>query len=141
MLLLRGGPVPVDAPAASSATRRACAALTHALPDRVADRSRVDVSTPSRGAAWGDPATVLTCGVGEPADYDPFGLCQESDGLGWYVPRGQIVDQSADVVMTTIGRSPRLRVTVPAADRPPLDVMVDLAPAVKAHTREVGRCR
>ncbi|GGF39209.1 hypothetical protein GCM10011519_11060 [Marmoricola endophyticus] len=141
VLVLRGSDVRIDGPSLSPAARKACASLTAALPERVADRDRVEVDTPSRGAAWGDPATVLTCGVSTPADYDPFGMCQETAGIGWYVPRDQIEDQSADVVMTTIGRSPRLQVTVPASQRPPVDVMTDLAPAVRAHTREVGRCR
>ena len=49
-------------------------------------------------------------------------------------------DQGADVVMTTIGRSPAVEVRVPASYRPSTAAMVDLAKVVKAHTREVSPC-
>ena len=51
-----------------------------------------------------------------------------------------MTDQGRDVVMTTIERSPRVEVVVPAEYRPPAAVMVDLAEAIKQHTRLVKRC-
>ena len=119
---------------------RACRDLVAALPAHVSDQPRVTVSDSRIGAAWGDPAIILRCGVGRPADYDPATGCQTADGLDWYVPARGMNDQSVDVVMTTIGRIPAIEVTVPARDRPPVGAMVDLAPAIKAHTRLVRAC-
>src|SRR3546814_13080570 len=41
------------------------------------------------GAAWGDPAIVLTCGVGVPDGFDEFSACTEVSGVGWFVPPEQ----------------------------------------------------
>jgi hypothetical protein len=83
---------------------------------------------------------VLRCGVGKPEHYDPAAGCQTVNGLDWYVPEKGMNDQSVDVVMTTIGREPAVQVTLPAQYRPPATAMVDLAPALKAHTRQTTPC-
>jgi hypothetical protein len=56
------------------------------------------------------------------------------------VPTATIEDQEADVVLTTIGRTPAVEVTVPASYRPPDAVMVDVAHAIKQHTQVTKRC-
>lgn len=134
------GEVHVRDTGATGATEAACRSLVAALPSRVSDQQRVPVSGSRLGAAWGDPAIVLRCGVGRPRDYDPTTGCQTADGLDWYVPAQGMNDQSVDVVMTTIGRAPAVEVTVPARYRPPVGAMVDLAPAIKAHTRRTTPC-
>ena len=120
--------------------RTACEKLVAALPDRVADQPRRTTSGSSPSAAWGDPAIVLRCGVGAPAQSDLTSQCQVANGLGWFVPVAGMNDQSTDVVMTTIERRPRVEVTLPARYRPPVAAMVDLGKAIKAHTRLVAPC-
>ena len=132
----------VDIPASdvTAAERKACTTLVDALPEKVSDQPRRDTDGSPLGAAWGDPAIVLRCGVGEPEGYDKFASCQVANGLGWFVPDDQIEDQGKDVVMTSVERTPRVEVRVPAEYRPPVPVMVDLGEAIKAHTRLVKRC-
>jgi hypothetical protein len=120
--------------------RAACESLVADLPTHVAGHRLVKRLPDVPGATWGDPAIVLRCGVGKPAGYDPITGCQTANGLDWYVPENGMNDQSVDVVMTTIGRDPAVEVTLPAAYRPPVAAMVDLAPAIKAHTRETTPC-
>jgi hypothetical protein len=123
-----------------TAQRKPCASLVEALPDSVSDQSRRDTKGNRFSAAWGDPAIVLRCGVGTPADYDPLTGCQTANGIDWYVPEKGMNDQLVDVVMTTYGRVPAVEVTLPAQYRPPVAAMVDLADAIKAQTRVVKQC-
>ncbi len=134
------GAVEVRRTEVSGSEQDACAALVEALPDRVSDQERRETKGNPLGAAWGDPAIVLRCGVGEPEDYDPFAGCQTVDGVDWFVPLEQIEDQGADAVLTTLGRRPAVEVVVPADQRPPDAVMVDLADAIKAHTSAQEPC-
>jgi hypothetical protein len=140
-ILLAGcGAVHVDDPEVSSADRKACTALVGDLPHRVSERPRRETKGGDLGAAWGDPAIVLTCGVGTPDGYRATSACQRANGVDWFVPEDQISDQGKDVVMTTIGRKPRVEVVVPSEYRPPEAVMVDLADTIKAHTKVVSPC-
>lgn len=134
------GAVGVDSFEVSAAGRKACPALLGDLPSRVADQPRRATTGSTYAAAWGEDAIVLRCGVGRPADYDKFAACQRADGVDWFVPERIIEDQGADVVMTTLGRSPAVEVTVPASYRPTTAPMIDLAKVIKAHTREVSPC-
>ena len=144
MLLLAGAgcddSVEVSDPGAKGRARAACTSLVRALPGHVSDQPRRRTTGSRLGAAWGDPPILLRCGVGRPEDYDPATGCQTADGLDWYVPAKGMTDQSVDVVMTTIGRDPRVELTLPAQYRPPVGAMVDLAPAIKAHTRRTTPC-
>ncbi len=129
--------VPIDDPVDPSTSQaEACESLVDALPDTLADESRREVSPQGAlGAAWGDPAYVVTCGAAEPADYDPFAQCQEVNGVGWFVPMEQFETdhQRDDVTLTTIGRSPRVSLTVPGAYRPDgvAAALADLAGPIK----------
>ena len=140
LLLLGGCAVSVDAPDADAAVRSACKEYVAAVPDRMAGQAQRDVDDAGRGAAWGDPAIVLTCGVEQPEGFTKVSACQNWDGVDWYVPEDEFGDHPVDVTMTTVGRSPRIRVRVPADYWPPASVMVDLAASVKAHTRKTGGC-
>jgi hypothetical protein len=134
------GGVDVPETSVSDAGREACTSVVDALPDRVADQPRREASGSPLGAAWGDPAIVLRCGVGTPEGYDKFSACQTVDELDWFVPTDTIEDQDADVVMTTIGRKPAVEVVVPSTYRPPDAVMVDVGPAIRQHTQVTRRC-
>ncbi|MDQ6641597.1 MAG: DUF3515 domain-containing protein [Actinomycetota bacterium] len=137
---MAGCAVGVDAPRVDARTRSACLSFTKSLPPRVSDQSRRTVDDAQLGAAWGSPAIVLRCGVGQAKGFTRFSTCQTTNGIDWFVPEGQFGDRPVDVVMTTIGRSPRVEVRVPAAYWPPTAVMVDLTSALKAHTRGTGGC-
>ena len=135
------GSVRVETPELGRVDEAACTSLVDALPDAVSDKERRPVDPEdAHAAAWGDPAIVLRCGVPEPEALDDTATCQLVNGVGWFVPQEQIEDQSADVVMTTIGRTQNVEVTIPAGYRPPAAAMVDLAPAVKKAIREVRPC-
>lgn len=121
----------------------ACRALVDALPARVAELPEQTVSGSSYAAAWGseDPI-VLRCGVPMPEDFSQTSDCHMADGIGWFAtPSGAAEDQSLDVTMTTVHRSPVVSVDVPASRRPPVAAMVDLAGVIKKHTRSTGQCR
>jgi hypothetical protein len=137
-----GDGVRVDGFHVAEADRTACGHLLDALPARVGDQPHRAVTGSPYAAAWGDPAIVLRCGVGTPEGYDRFARCQRADGVDWFVPESTIRDQQEDAVMTTIGRSPAVEVRLPARYRPEgaASVMVDLAPAIKAHTTETSPC-
>ena len=101
----------------SDADRAACEALVADLPDTLAGLDRRDVEpADALGAAWGDPAYVLTCGVPEPGGYEPTAECNVIDGVGWYVPDDQLVrpvrGRDADRAQPhALRRGPRCRPT------------------------------
>jgi hypothetical protein len=134
------GAVHVSSTSVTGSDRRACQALVKDVPHRVDERARRATKGGGLGAAWGDPAIVLRCGVGTPEGYHATSACQRVNGVDWFVPEKQIDDQGADVVLTTIGRKPRVEVDVPAKYRPPDAVMVDLADAIKQSTKDVSPC-
>ena len=135
------GEVQVDSPVLTGTDAKACGRLVDSLPKTVSDQSRRRVDPEQMYvAAWGDPAIVLRCGVGAPEGLDRFATCQETNGVGWFVPEGQIEDQSADVLMTTIGFEQNVEVLVPARYRPPAAAMVDLGEAIKQAILEVRPC-
>lgn len=124
----------------SAADREACRTLIAALPRSVSGQKERETTGNPLGAAWGDPAIVLRCGVGPPADYDPLVGCQTVNGLDWYVPADGMNDQDKEVVLTTYGREPAVEVRLPAEYRPPVAAMVDLADTVEQHTRVLKEC-
>ena len=133
--------VSLDAPSLSGADAAACRVLVDALPAKVAGRSSVDVDAgDGYGAAWGDPAIELRCGVPRPKGFDRFAVCQNADGVDWFIPESQQTGRPTDIVMTTVGRAQNVEVRIPSDYFPPAATMVDLAPAVKRSLREVRPC-
>jgi hypothetical protein len=131
--------VTIESPGLDDQERRRCPALVEALPDQLVDQPRREPSV-NYGAAWGDPAIVLRCGVDEPAGFDELSACQIVNDVAWFVPESQITGEAVDVTMTTVGRSPGVEVTLPAAYFPPAAAMAQLSDAVRAHTDEVEPC-
>ncbi len=124
---------PVSTPPAA---RDVCEDLVADLPTTVASLERRDVEPPDAlAAAWGDPAVVLSCGVGRPDDYDPANGCLTVNGVDWYVPVSQLEGNGArDLTMTTIKRDVAVRVDMPGVHWPPATVLADLtAPVQEAH--------
>ena len=110
-----------------------------ALPDRLVDQERREVDG-EHGAAWGDPAIVLRCGVDEPDGFDELSTCQVVNDVAWYIPEEQVTGQPVDIVMTTVGRRPNVEVSLPADYFPPAAAMAQLSEALLAHSTEVEPC-
>jgi hypothetical protein len=137
------GSVEVDSPSVSDADRATCEAFLEELPARLAGQDRRDVTpADALGAAWGDPAITLTCGVSLPDDFDRFATCEEADGVGWFVPVAESSDQSSDVTLTAAGYRPIVRVELPASYRPEgaATVISQLAQPVRDGLELVNRC-
>ena len=127
----------------SEADRAACAALVADLPDTLAGLERRDVEPPDAlGAAWGDPAYVLSCGVAEPDDYEPTAECNVIEGVGWYVPADQLSDLSEDATPIALSLEPYVELSVPADYRTEgIDrALAELAPALEEHLGEGLAC-
>lgn len=119
-----------------------CRALLDALPKSVSDQGgRRLESREGYGAAWGDPALVLTCGVPQPDDFGLVSTCQVTNGVAWFIPEDQAMTGApGEITMTTVGRSTNVEVRLPEDYWPPAAAMVDLAPAVKKTLPVVRRC-
>jgi len=138
-----GEPVTIPSTEAGPAARTACEQFVADLPAELAgepERTLADES--ALGAAWGDPAIVLTCGGALPDDFDRFAQCVEANGVGWFVPDDAEADQSSTAALTAAGYRPVVRVTVPGDYRPEgvASVIAQLADPVREHLRLVDRC-
>ena len=104
--------LPVPVPDPTPEADAACPALMGALPLELAgDPSRrVDSDTPY-AYAWGDPPTVLVCGVDRPEGFTVGAGLIQINGVQWYV-------DTADpevTVWTAVDREVYVEVQVPAA--------------------------
>ncbi|WP_244932229.1 DUF3515 domain-containing protein [Nocardioides sp. W7] len=137
------GPVELATPDLDEADAATCAALVADLPDTLAGESVVETEPEGApGAAYGDPAIVVSCGAPEPEDFRETADCLLVNDVGWFVPPEQDADNDADLVLTSAGYSPRLRVDVPAEYRPEgsAAVLAELASVVSEHLELVERC-
>ena len=145
----RTGAVGVELPGASNPTvLTACANLVKALPAEVEGGHRrgavgSDSHVKQRAAAWGSPATVLRCGVTQPAaivvggpDYTPLSnqYVGIGDATGAYQVNWLIEDHGDRVTFTTTDRAVYVAVTVPyhgdLEKQSASNVLVDLAPTI-----------
>lgn len=120
----------------SAADRDACEALVADLPDTLDGESRRTVEpSDALGAAWGDPAYVLTCGVPQPSDYEPTAECNVVKGVGWYIPADEQADPEEDATILALSLSPYVSLRVPSEHRlSGLDrALADLAPVLRDH--------
>ena len=147
LLLLLAGcaeePVSIPATDAGPAARAVCDRFLADLPGELAGESERAVGDESAlGAAWGDPAIVLTCGSELPDDFDRFAECVEANGVGWFVPSDAETDQSSTAALTAAGYRPVVQVTVPGDYRPEgvASIMAELADPVREHLQLVDRC-
>lgn len=134
--------VEVERFSVTSVGKDSCAKFLDALPDEVSDASRRRTTGSSFAAAYGDPAIVVRCGVGVPESFDKFSACQRANDIDWYVEDVEDVseDQSRDVLMTTVGRTPSIQVALPADYRPPTTAMIDLEKTIESTTEKTGGC-
>jgi Protein of unknown function (DUF3515) len=137
------GPVSIPATDAGPAAATVCQQFLSDLPSVLAGERKRDLArNGALGAAWGDPAIILTCGGGLPDGFDRFSQCVEANGVGWFVPADAEKDQSATAVLTAAGYRPVVQVSVPGDYRPEgvASVMAGLAAPVKGHLKLVNRC-
>jgi hypothetical protein len=140
--------VHLDAPDLSAADARACRDLVHDLPDTMAGHDRREVSGDTAyGAAWGDPAIVLVCGVDDPPGRTDTSTCVDVDGTGWYVPDSVLAgtvhgDETADVPTTELNYRPRVSLFIPGEYRPTgfSDSIATVGAVIRRHFEKVGRC-
>ena len=125
--------VAVVPPAPAREVAAVCAALTGALPQQVGSESRRSTTPESAlTAAWGSPAIVLRCGVGEPTAFRPRSKLVTVNGVDWFA------EQRPDgYVFTTWGRTVRVEVSVPKEYAPEVNPLVDLAEPIKATIPKV----
>jgi hypothetical protein len=132
------GPVALDLPPGKPPA--ACRELLARLPVALADQGRRDVTPPdAAGAAWGDPAITLVCGVDVPAGFNDVASCLTVSGVDWYIPTGQL-EAKGDLTMTTVNREVSVEVHLPAAYFPPATALADLAKPVKRSIPATGHC-
>ena len=119
----------IDAPQLSAADARTCRDLVEALPGTLLGEERIDTTGDSEyGAAWGDPAIVLTCGV-DAVDLSDVPPCTVVDGVDWIVREGD-----GETTFTTDGYRPRVEVVVPDDYAPEASALTALRGAVTAHS-------
>lgn len=120
-----------------------CTALVNDLPDDFFDSERREVAGGDGiGAAWGDPPVVLTCGAPAPEEFDAFSRCSDIEGVGWFIPDGQLKDPESDIVMSTQSHTPRVSLAIPAGRRTdaPDTYLRTIAPLITEHLTETAPC-
>ncbi|MBZ5737074.1 DUF3515 domain-containing protein [Nocardioides mangrovi] len=129
------GPPEIDRPDLPAAQDTACRDIVTGLPATLDGEKSTEVTgATAYGAAWGDPAIVLTCGVGA-VDLTDVPKCTTVNGLDW------IVQESDDhTTFTTDGRRPRVQVVVPDDYDEPAGLLTGLTDVVRDHSRVEDRC-
>lgn len=126
----------------------ACRDFVAALPDTLAGQESVEVDGDTEyGAAWGDPAIVLTCGVEEPREFSDTSTCIAVKKTGWFVPDDVFEDMfegddTTDVPMTEMNYRRRIHVELPGEYRPDgfPNTAGALADLIEADLEKVGTC-
>ena len=121
----------------------ACRGLVEDLPSTLFEQESVDVSGDGIGAAWGDPAVVLTCGAPAPEEFNAWSRCSEIEGIGWFIPESQMKDFESDVVITAQSHDPRVQLLIPAEHRQkgPDTWLAALATPIEENLTEVKPCK
>lgn len=126
-------PVSVEVPALSEEAAVVCLALTATAPETAGGLQArpVEGGTVADGPvaaeavlAYGDPATVATCGVAAEAVEDTA-LVYKLNGVCWY-------SDEAGLEWTTLDRQVPVGVSVPEANEQPVDVLNDLSTVIAA---------
>jgi hypothetical protein len=129
------GSVSVDPPTPTGAVAEQCAHLGNALPQRLQSlRPRVISPRSPLVHAWGSPAVVLTCGVGQPAGYSTTSAqLTRVDGVNWFeqLPNSKIVIWTALRPDAAGGKTVNVALQVPTHYQGQGSFLVDLAEALK----------
>ena len=115
-------------PAASGATRAACAPLGDRLPTHLdGHRSRVIDPVSPLVHAWGDPPIVLRCGVPKPAGYSENSIqTTDVNGVLWFQ---QVTPLT--VRWTAVRRAANVELDVPTTYPAQGGLLVQLGAAIK----------
>ena len=139
---------PVDIPAFPqvSGSSGACQAILRSLPTQINHQKQRKTTGSAFGAAWGNPAIVLRCGVAEPTQFDPYASCLTVNGVDWFL-EGQVPSMDGTstpgaLTITTVYRKPAISVVIPNSNgtQGPGLAMLALAQTVKAHTTVSQHC-
>ena len=119
-------PVAVTVPELSEDEAVVCLALTATAPDEAgglhARPVEGDAGASEAVMAYGDPATVATCGV-EPVEVEDTALVYKLNGVCWY-------SDEAGLAWTTLDRQVPVGVSVPEDNEQPVDVLNDLSTVI-----------
>lgn len=127
------GAVEVAVPEPTGDAAEVCRDLHERLPEQVQDEERRSLAEESPyAAAWGDPATVLRCGVARPEvldpdseRYDPAAHAVMVDDVTW------LIEEEADGHrFTSTERVVRVEVFLPDGKDQQMGPLVDVAEAV-----------
>jgi len=117
-------PIEVPDPPSSVESRRLCAALTAALPRRLAQlAARTVDGNPRAAAAWGDPPVILRCGL--LATPSQLGQLVTLDGVNWAPVVGK-----HEVTWTAVGRPVTVQVRVPRRYDSQALLLAELSPVI-----------
>ena len=129
--------VSVDVPPVTPQAQTSCPALMSKLPLELAEEQSRRVRSASPFAyAWGDPATVLICGVARPAGFSATSGLIQINGVQWYVD----TSSKQKVVWTAVDRPVYVQVTVSAdTDSAPVTALSTvIATAMPQQTPQPG---
>jgi hypothetical protein len=143
LLTACSGPVEIDAPDVDADDRAACEGFVDDLPATLTGEKAVETEPKDPlGAAYGDPAITVVCGVDVPEGFNATSACEEVNRVGWYAPPEQYDDQSADVTIFSITHRPVVEMRLPSDYRPAglAAALAELAEPVKANLEKVQDC-
>jgi Protein of unknown function (DUF3515) len=143
LLAACSGPVEVDSPDVDAGDRAACEGLVDDLPATLSGEDPVETEPKDPlGAAYGDPAIIVVCGVDVPEDFNETSACEEANKVGWYAPPEQYDDQSADVTIFAVTHRPVVELRMPSDYRPAglAAALAELAAPVKRNLEKVQDC-
>jgi hypothetical protein len=127
--VVAGGPLPVSTVDQPAATSAACRRLMPVLPAALGALTRRTLEGGGPGvAAWGDPPTILRCGLASPLELTCSSQLTQINGVSWL----QLPTEPGLDVTTYIAadRSVRIALTVPdSAGSGPLALISDTVAA------------
>lgn len=125
----------VTPPEPSPPAEAGCARFTAALPDSlstVGARRAVEPDSPLT-AAFGDPPVALRCGVPRPDALSATSDLVTVEGIDWFPE-----ELTGGWLLTTVGRTADIEITVPSELGPAPSVAADLAPTIVATIPAAG---
>jgi hypothetical protein len=143
LLTACSGPVEIDTPDLDPEDLAACEAFVDDLPDTLNDEDPTETEPKDAlGAAYGDPAIIVLCGVDVPNEFNETSACEEANRVGWFAPPEQYDDQSADVTIFAVTHRPVVELRLPSDYRPAglAAALAELAEPVKRHLERVQEC-
>lgn len=129
----------------SAAVTKTCQAIIKDLPTEVFHEQRVKSTGSPLGAAWGDPAIVMRCGVPTPSAFNAYSSCHTVDGIDWFLegqPPAQGDSSDELLTVTTVYRNAAIELVVPASygTQAVGTSMAQFSDVIKKHTTASKHC-